>query len=134
MAKTAKKKSKKNKQRRLYNTLQLSIGIGINVILLIGLVQAFFFAYQFSYDVFSDTAYNLNDTKEITVTVDYGASSMEIATLLEEQGVVENKYVAFVRSKITKATVIPGTYVLKPSMTLDEIYTVLSNTENEDVP
>ncbi|MBQ4522579.1 MAG: endolytic transglycosylase MltG [Lachnospiraceae bacterium] len=132
MAKNAKKKSKKNKQQQLYNTLQLSIGFGINVIILILLVQAFYFAYHFSYDVFSDTAYNINDSADIAVTIDSGASSMEVATLLEEKGVVENKYVAFVRAKLTKATVIPGTYVLKPSMTLDEIYEVLSNTEQEE--
>lgn len=132
MAKSAKKKSKKNKQQQLYNTLQLSIGFGINVIILIVLVQAFYFAYQFSYDVFSDTVYNLNDNRDIAITVDSGASSMEVAALLEEKGVVEDKYVAFVRAKLTKAAVMPGTYVLQPSMTLDEIYEVLGNTEKEE--
>ena len=132
MAKRAKKKSKKNTQQQLYNTLQLGIGFGINVIILIALVQVFYFAYQFSYDVFSDTAYNLNDNRDIAFTVESGSSTMEVAALLEEKGVIEDKYVAFVRSKITKATVMPGTYVLKPSMTLDEIYEVLSNTEQEE--
>ena len=132
MAKSVKKNSKKSQQQRLYNTLQLSIGFGINVIILLILIQAFNFAYGFSYAVFSNTAYNVNDNREITVTVDSGASSMEIASMLEEKGIVESKYVAFVRSKLIKATVMNGTYVLKPSMSLDEIYNVLSNKTQEE--
>ena len=127
-----KKKSSRQKNKQLYHVLQFSIGFGINVIIVILLMQAFNFSYNFSYDVFSNTVYNAKDDREIVVTVGAGSSSMEIASLLEEKGVVESKYVAFVRSKITKATVIPGTYVLKPSMTIDEIYTILSNAEQEE--
>lgn len=134
MAKKATKKKKKSsadKNKQLYNVLQFSIGFGINVIIVILLMQAFYFAYNFSYDVFSNTTYKAYDDTEIAVTIEPGASGMEVASLLEEKGVVESKYVAYVRAKVTKATVMPGTYVLKPSMTLDEIYAILGNEEQE---
>lgn len=128
----AKKAKKKQTNKQMYGALQLSIGFGINVIILILLVQAFYFAYHFSYDVFSNTSYNANDNRNIAITIEPGTGSMEVASLLEKEGVVESKYVAFARAKITKATVMPGTYVLKPSMTLDEIYGVLSQTAKEE--
>lgn len=128
----AKKAKKKQTKKQMYGALQLSIGFGINVIILILLVQAFYFAYHFSYDVFSNTSYNVNDNRDIAITIEPGTGSMEVASLLEKEGVVESKYVAFARAKITKATVMPGTYVLKPSMTLDEIYGILSQTAKEE--
>ena len=125
----AKKTASKTLRAVFFSVLRLAV----NLIILYLLLQLFLFAYHFAYQVFANEAYQPKNKATVTVTVHEGASAMNIARVLEEEGVIVNKYTFILRYRFSKynGQLKAGTYEVGPSMKTDDILAILSAEEPE---
>lgn len=92
------------------------------------------YGYTFGFEVFSDRAVaapNMGVTMSVAITE--GKSNMEIATLLEEKGLIENARVFYVQLMLSdyKNALKPGIYDLSTSMTAMEMMKVMAADSEE---
>jgi len=64
----------------------------------------------------------------VTVTVKRGANVSEVATLLKEKQLIRNEWVfkQYIRNKNLQEQILAGTYALKPSQSVKEIVSILT--------
>ena len=67
---------------------------------------------------------------QVEVQILKGESTMSIASKLEVSNVIQNKYSFYVKTKLKKYDIMPGTFVLNTSMDYDEILDVITNISN----
>ncbi len=140
-SKTSQKKKKKeleplegeNKSVAI-GSLKFAFSLLINSVIVLLLIQVFILSYQFGYKLFGNTSYNASDKSEISVVILPDSSSLEIVETLEDSGVIDNRWVMLCRIKLGKysSELMPGTYILSPSMTTDEIIDTLCGKVSED--
>lgn len=89
-------------------------------------------AYDFAYEVFGEVAAaEAGETvKDVTITIKKGESTMSIASKLEMNRVIDNKYSFYLRAKLFQSNIKTGKYVVNASMTYGEILDVISNYKN----
>lgn len=109
--------------KSMKNALRMVLQLLINVVILLLLLQVFTVAYNFSYKVFTDSAMNPTSKKEVEFVIQPDSSTLEIVDSLVESGLVPDKYVMLAKIYLSSyhGKMMPGTYVLSPSMTQDEI-------------
>lgn len=124
----------REKENISYIILQISIRVLVNVVLVFVLVQGFVSAYNFSYKLFTDIPYKVTSTQVQEITIESGSSIVDIAALLEEKEVVENKYLFIARGYVGeyKAYIKAGTYTLSPSMSPDTICKIICGMQSEE--
>ena len=120
--------------KNMKNALRMVLQLLINIVILLLLLQVFTWAYNFSYKVFTDNALNPNSTKEVEFVIQPDSSTIEIVDDLVEQGVVADKYVMIAKIYLSSyhGKMMPGIYVLSPSMSEDEILKEISRTGGEE--
>lgn len=122
--------------KSMKKALRLVLQTLVNVIIILVLIQAFTFAYNFSYEVFTDSCANPTSSREVSFEIQPDSTTMEIVDALVEQGLVQDKYVMLAKVYLSSyhGKMMPGTYVLSPSMTQDEILKAItgSGTEEEE--
>ncbi len=116
------------------STIRFTFNFLINSIIILLLIQAFVFAYSFGYKLFGDVSYNPGDKTQKEVVILADSSSLDIAETLENQGIVEDKWVTLGRIKLGKynSKLKPGTYMLSPSMTTDEIINIICGISEDE--
>lgn len=89
-------------------------------------------AYDFAYEVFGEvSAAEAGETvKDVTITIKKGESTMSIASKLEMNRVIDNKYSFYLRAKLFQSNIKTGKYIVNASMTYGEILDVISNYKN----
>lgn len=89
-------------------------------------------AYDFAYQVFGEVAAaEAGETvKDVTITIKKGESTMSIASKLEMNRVIDNKYSFYLRAKLFQSNIKTGKYIVNASMTYGEILDVISNYKN----
>jgi len=120
-----------------FGTFSLALNIIIYAIIIFAAVRIVTFSYNFSYEVFGNTAMSENSEEVVPVQIPEGASTAEIASLLKDKKLIKYKeaFVLHVAISQYKGLIKPGTYELKSSMTMDEILEVickLSDTTSAD--
>ena len=69
------------------------------------------------------------------VTIGKGESTMEVANMLDAKKIIVNKYSFYLRAKLTKQNILPGTYKVSSDMDYDRIFKVITTptkgTENK---
>ncbi len=115
-------------------SLKFAFSLLINSVIILLLIQVFILSYQFGYKLFGNTSYKADDKSEISVVILPDSSSVEIVEVLEDSGVIDNRWVMLARIKLGKysSDLLPGTYVLSPSMTTDEIIDILCGKISEE--
>lgn len=113
--------------------LWVSIRTVINMIFLFALVEGFVSAYHFSYKLFADVPYMASSPETKNITIQSGADAEEIASLLDELGMVDGKYLFLARIYLGKynTKIVAGTYTLGPGMTPDEICRKICGMQSE---
>ena len=110
-------------------SFSLGLNIVIYIIIILAALRIVTFSYNFSYEVFGNTAVAAPSEEEevITVQIPDGASTDEIASLLKDKGLIRYKeaFVLHVAISQYKGLIKPGTYELKKSMTMDEILEII---------
>lgn len=125
-----KKNNSYKTELRLKTALFYSVMILVDVLILLLLVKGFSSAYQFSYNVFSDSAKKAGSTdyKVITITTDDTSSS--VSKKLYDAGLIESKYVMQAKLKVGSFSnkIKAGKYGISPSMTYNEIIGIITGT------
>ncbi|MCR5656317.1 MAG: hypothetical protein K6G06_02535 [Butyrivibrio sp.] len=84
-------------------------------------------AYEYGYNIYNQKPASQYDTRTVTVSITDSMSVMDIAELLENRGIVDDKYLFYLQERFSEyhGLISPGTYDLSPSQTADEIITVM---------
>ncbi len=88
--------------------------------------------YDFGYQIFGNVTASEAPGTDVDFTVNEGEGTMSIASRLEYNKLIVNKYSFYIRAQITAqgsdgAVVIPGTYELNTSMNYEEILSIITN-------
>ena len=83
-------------------------------------------AYDFSYQVFGSVRVSEENGREYELTISEGESTMRVAAKLEQNRIIVNRFSFFLRAKLMKKNILPGTYNVNASMDYDEIYAVIA--------
>lgn len=106
--------------------LQLFVNIIIYTIVILAIVKASSAAYSFTYRIFGSVRMDTIGMN-VTIQVNEGESEMNIAGKLELSKLIPDKYSFYLKAKLIKAEILPGTYLLNTAMDYDEILAVLTN-------
>lgn len=98
--------------------------------------------YHYAYQIFGNVSVAEAPGTDVSVTIEPGQGTMDVALMLERNRIVVNRYTFFIRTKLTigkEHPIFPGTYTLNTSMCYDDILKIITdptqNTEdNQDVP
>ena len=98
-------------------------------------IKASHYAYDFAYQVFGSVSVTKNSGYTAEVTIGKGESTMEVANMLDAKKIIVNKYSFYLRAKLTKQNILPGTYKVSSDMDYDRIFKVITTptkgTENK---
>ncbi len=84
-------------------------------------------AYNYGYNIYNQTPVSQYDTRVVLVSVTDSMSVMDIAELLENRGLIQDKYLFWLQERFSEyhGMIAPGTYDLSPSQTADEIIGIM---------
>ena len=125
--------------RIVLNIFGVVIHIFLNIIFYMVIVylviKASHYAYDFAYQVFGSVSVTKNSGYTAEVTIGTGESTMEVANMLDAKKIIVNKYSFYLRAKLTKQNILPGTYKVSSDMDYDRIFKVITTptkgTENK---
>ena len=114
-----------------------SIGLGVldamlKVILVIAAIMVVAkyasVAYSYGYNIYNQTPASQYDTRTVTVSITDSMSIMDIAELLENRGLIEDKLLFYLQERFSEyhGMIAPGTYDLSPSQTPEEMIELMS--------
>ncbi|MBP3507371.1 MAG: hypothetical protein J6K43_13340 [Lachnospiraceae bacterium] len=120
--------------KTMKSALRIVLQTLINLIIILLLVQVFSYAYNFSYKIFTDSCMNPNSREEVRFEIKPDSSTMEIVEDLVDCGLVQDKYVMLAKVYLSSyhGKMMPGTYILSPSMTQEEIMKVITGTSDKE--
>ena len=110
--------------------LHLLLNIIFYAVVIFAIYKAGTMARDFCFQVFGDTTMDAEPGINVEITIKEGASTMEIASALEMNRVIPNRYSFFLKVKLMDYKVLAGTYILNTSMTYDEILDQITNYAN----
>ena len=108
--------------------LHLLLNIIFFIVVIMLVVKFSQVAYDFSYQVFGSVRVSETNGREYELTVSPGESTMRVAAKLEQNRIIVNRFSFFLRAKLMKKNILPGTYQVNASMDYDEIYAVIAPT------
>lgn len=82
--------------------------------------------YEFCYQVFGQVTVSEEPGRDIEIQIKKGESTMNVASKLELNKVIVNKYSFYVKAKLKKYNIMPGTFIVNTSMTYDEIFSIIT--------
>ncbi len=131
----AKKSMGKRAERTLKSAMVYTLTLFIDVLIVYFIVRSFSISFDFSYNVFSDSAKDPGSVTYVTVDIKKDASSMDIAKTIYKSGVIKNKYVMAAKLTLGKYgnEIKPGTYRLSASMTYNTIIDVLRGKDPDKI-
>lgn len=111
---------------------ELCIHVLIYAFVIFFVYRAAVLAYDYSYNVFGDPIVSKYDTQTQSVVVEDGDSAAQVADKLKDAGLIkyESAFVIRVRLEEMGDKIMPGTFELSPSMSVEEILHKLT-TEGE---
>ncbi len=85
-------------------------------------------AYRYGYNIYNQVPASAYDTRTVTVSITESMSVMDIAELLENRGIISDKYLFWLQEAFSEyhGLIAAGTYELSPSQTADEIIAIMS--------
>lgn len=113
-------------KRTSENMMRISIKICVYTLLVICMVFLATKGYMFGQAIFSNDGYETTPGTDVVVTISGKESKMEVAAMLTEKGVVEDKIVFYIQSLLYEAKYIPGEYTLNSSLSGEDIVEILS--------
>ncbi|NLK28406.1 MAG: hypothetical protein GX306_08715 [Clostridiales bacterium] len=84
-------------------------------------------AYQFTYQLYGPVAADAEPGRDIIFQIKKGESTMDVASKLELNQAIVNKYSFYLKTKLQDVTIMPGTYEINSSMTYDEILDIITD-------
>jgi len=110
-------------------------GLSLRVIVLSIMVLVVFIAvsysYNFGHSVFFQQPAEEAPGTDIVVEIDNEMTVDDLASLLKEEGIIDNELAFVDQTKLYKAKIWPGSYILNTSMTTKEIIQLINSAEYE---
>lgn len=106
--------------------LRLLLNILFYTVVVILIVRASKMTYDFCYEIFGQVTVAEEPGRDIEIQISKGESTMNVASKLELNRIIVNKYSFYVKAKLKKHTIMPGTYTLNTSMTYDDIFAIIT--------
>lgn len=116
-----------NVTRFLLRILLNVLFYGFVVFLIINVSKLMF---DFTYQLYGPVSVKEAPGTEITVVIEKGDSTMDVATKLETNRAIVNKYAFYVKAKLQESVIMPGTYNINNSMTYDNILDQITDLSN----
>lgn len=106
--------------------IHIFLNIIFYMVIVYMVIKASHYVYDFAYQVFGSVSVTKDSGYTTELTINKGESTMEVARLLEAKKVIPNKYSFYVRAKLTKLNILPGTYKVSSDMDYDRIFKVIT--------
>ena len=132
---TAVSKNTKKTMKKIGGILQIILNVLFYVVAIIVIMRFSAAAYELSYQIFGNVTVDSSPGVDKVVTIEPGDSTIKIATKLEEEGLIVNRYSFLIRAKISissRQPIIPGEYMLNTSMHYEKILEVITGTETKE--
>lgn len=84
-------------------------------------------AFQFTYELYGPVAVENEPGRDILIQIKKGESTMDIASKLEVNRAIVNKYSFYIKTKVEDVTIMPGTYEINSSMTYNDILEIITD-------
>ena len=126
------KKKKKSKAGRFVISMssdvtRLFIDILFYAFVAFAIVKMSLYAKNFCYQVFGNVQvadYEHGEEKDILIEL--GDSTRDVGKRLEREGIIVNELSFYIKVKINKLNIMPGTYKLRTDMNYNEILEIIS--------
>ncbi len=112
------------------NIFKLLLNLGFYALVAFLIINVSKLTYDFTYQFFGPVTVQETPGTNMTVEIQKGDSSMDIASKLENERAIENKYVFYLKTKLQEAVIMPGTYKINNSMTYDDILNIITDISN----
>lgn len=110
--------------------LHLLLNILFYAIVIFVVYKAGSSARSFCFQVFGDGTMDAKPGINAEITIGEGASTMEIASALEMNRLIPNRYSFYLKVQLMGYRILAGTYILNTSMTYEEILDQITNYAN----
>lgn len=137
-AKAPAKKKRKNMDDIVRKSFKRTSGfmfrLLVNLIIIAIVVNLFSYSFHFAYSVFKDVAKDPDSTEYVIVEIPADSTVINIGEALEDAGVIENKYVFYVKINLKQyaANIQSGKYGLSPSMTFQDIVDIICDFDEDE--
>ena len=113
------------------------LGLGVNIIIYVVAIFILFragaLAYEFSYEVFGEPVVSEFADEEIRIEIKDGDGSKTVAQKLKDAGAINSEWAFILKSRLSKANLMPGVYVVKASMSADDMIELMEDADNSVV-
>ena len=106
--------------------LHLLLTVLFYIVAVILIVKAAQLSYQYSYQIFGSVSVSEGKGRDYMLNIGEGESTMNIAAKLEQNRMIVNRFTFYIRAKLTKQNILPGTYTVNSSMDYDEIFKIIA--------
>jgi UPF0755 protein len=114
--------------------IHMILNVMFYIFIIFLIYRASIFVYDFCYQVFGDTVVEEAPGVNVEINIPEGTSTMELASKLEMNRLVKNRYSFYIKVKHLGYKILAGTYHLNTSMTYDEIIGTITNYANAIEP
>ena len=113
------------------------LGLGVNIIIYVVAIFILFragaLAYEFSYEVFGEPVVSEYADEEIRIEIKDGDGSKTVAQKLKDAGAINSEWAFILKSRLSKANLMPGVYVVIASMSADDMIELMEDADNSVV-
>ncbi len=114
----------------VYFIMHMVLNVVFYAVVIFLIYRACIFVYDFTYQVFGDTTVDPAPGKNVSIVIENGASTMDIASALEVNKVIKNRYSFYIRVKSMSYKILAGKYILNTSMNYGEILDTITDYKN----
>lgn len=107
--------------------LRLLLNIIFYIIAIILIVNVSKMAYGFTYELYGPVSAEAAPGRDIIFQIKKGESTMDIASKLQLNRAIVNKYSFYVKAKLQNLVIMPGTYNINSSMNYKEILNIITD-------
>ena len=102
----------------VFRFVSISFSVLILLLIVIGLIKAGTYCYDFGYRIFTEGAVEAAPGRDVVVQITEDMSGLDIGGELEEKGLIDDKLLFFVQLKLSAYAddINPGVYTLNTSM------------------
>lgn len=120
--------------------VRLFVDLLFYVIVAYAIYKLSIYAKSFSYQLFGSVQVDDYDhAVEKDILIELGDSTRDVGKRLERDGIIVNELSFYIKVKINKLNIMPGTYKLRTDMNYDEILNIIAVStekleEEEELP
>lgn len=105
----------------------------VAILVIVGVYKGATIGYEYGYRIFQEPAMTERPGVDIQVDITMGKTALEIGEVLEQHGLVRDKYIFYVQNLLSnyKDELQPGSYVLNTSMTAQEMMEIMAESADD---